>query len=256
MGRITITDAGGSSLPPPPPPPPLELPGRATAVAELLVSDALPAYRPMRRRTGVLLGWIAATVVLIASTAVLSHTSVDVQGRFEVVDGAHRAVLLATIAALVGVVVLSLAWLHRATSNVRALGSIDPGFSPASAIWWWVVPFANLVKPVQLVAALRNDSDPAAPSRFRTWSRPSSTLVGLWWAGWIGQGLAGRFLDLEGDSQRGFLAGLGWWIGFVGVVLVLWACIVHRISTDQRHRAVRLARRGDQPPALADHAAT
>lgn len=46
--------------------------------------------------------------------------------------------------------VFLLMWFHRVVRQLKALGR-DIGESPAMAVWWWLIPLANWVKPYHLM---------------------------------------------------------------------------------------------------------
>src|SRR5262245_43754329 len=77
--------------------------------------------------------------------AVLLHTGVA--GIF------HIIVLITTI-------IVFLVWEHRANSNLRPLGVLDPEFSSRWAVGSWFVPFLNLVVPFQIVRYIWRKSHP------------------------------------------------------------------------------------------------
>jgi hypothetical protein len=77
--------------------------------------------------------------------------------------------------------VLILMWIYRANVNAHRLGAKGMEFSPAWAVGWYFVPFANLWKPYQAMKEIWQAS--VTPERWehedRTW------LLPLWWATWI-----------------------------------------------------------------------
>lgn len=82
---------------------------------------------------------------------------------------------LVWLAVYIPTVVAFLAWLSRSVANAPALGAGVPPSSPRAAIGWWFVPFANLVKPYQIVKdlyeRLANRGSPLGQTR----------LVLAWW---------------------------------------------------------------------------
>lgn len=89
----------------------------------------------------------------------------------------HIPLFLATI-------VFFLIWLHRAFNNLSALRAGNLEFSPGWAVGWWFVPFANLVKPYQVMSELWNESDPDfdPDGSFLSSAVGAPPLVGWWWA--------------------------------------------------------------------------
>lgn len=78
-------------------------------------------------------------------------------------------------------------WIYVAGTNVIALGHEDLDFTPASRIWWFAVPIANLFKPFKAMRELWNASHGELQ-----YSR-GSPLVTLWWALWLGAALTLSF---------------------------------------------------------------
>ena len=106
-------------------------------------------------------------------------------------DGVYLVVLLVTL-------VLWGMWAHRAASNLRA---IRPGwgyeFTPSAHVWWYFVPFANLVKPYhamrELVFATLGSLDPG----------PRTQTLGAWWGAWVTGNILGNVANrLMPDSTR------------------------------------------------------
>jgi hypothetical protein len=98
------------------------------------------------------------------------------------IDFARSTVAVFGIISLVGVVtaIVWLVWQHRAQLNVRALGAANTRYSPAWAVGWWFIPFANIVKPYGAMRELYKASDPEAGAV--DWdSRPTPKLLWLWW---------------------------------------------------------------------------
>lgn len=77
-----------------------------------------------------------------------------------------------------GIVVL--VWLRRVNLRLRAAGRQGLQFSPGWTVGWFLIPFANLVLPPQIMQELWRASAPEAGAD--TWrSSPASPLPALWW---------------------------------------------------------------------------
>lgn len=76
-------------------------------------------------------------------------------------------------------------WMVRAGRNLEIAGLGELEFTPAARIWWFAVPFANLVKPFQGMRELWNASRGIWP--YDT----SESLIGIWWALWLARGFIG-----------------------------------------------------------------
>jgi hypothetical protein len=139
--------------------------------------------------------------------------------------GPMRVVVAVQAVTSIVALVAWLTWQSRATENAWATrGSI--GVTPAWAVLWWFIPFANMGKPAGAVSRLVRSTDPAARSR-----RADDLLVVVWWAAFlVGQILAFvGFLVLIGEGLSVASAGYGvarpsdidegLWITAVGMLL-------------------------------------
>jgi hypothetical protein len=140
-----------------------------------------------------------ALVVLLGLNALLSAVAVVLRlselgllqrlGRGELVspeEGTRSDDRVAAIA-IVGIVVLLITgivwvvWQHRSQANLHAARLRELEYTPGWAVGWWLIPFANFVKPFQTVRELWKASGGEAHWRqVATWS-----LIGWWWAAWI-----------------------------------------------------------------------
>lgn len=172
-------------------------------------------------------------------------------------DLTNRIVILGILSALVQIptVVMWLVWQYRAQSNLRPLGSTALRWSPAWAVWGWLIPFANLVLPYLTVRELSKASEPDAGTlEWRT--RPTGALLPLWWASWVGsQILSGVAVAVVGSDATVRSVSNGTSVAVVGGVVhviaaVLAIVVVRRISDRQvvKHRRVAQVA---PPPATA-----
>lgn len=109
--------------------------------------------------------------------------------------------LLSSIRSLLflGGVVCFLIWLHRAHKNLQSLRAQHLEFTPGWAVGWWFVPFANLVKPFQVVREVWCESDPSVPDgpSFLAASLHSAPVyMGFWWAAWILMNVVGNIVNI------------------------------------------------------------
>ncbi|HTJ84290.1 MAG TPA: DUF4328 domain-containing protein [Polyangiaceae bacterium] len=132
----------------------------------------------------------------------------------ETIDGETSDALVRTSAILVGVTSLLFLviaipfgrFLVQANRNARVLGGTPLGFTPGSMVWWFVVPFANWVRPYQAVRAVWDASAPR-----RDGARPvgTSSVLTPWWAAWLLDTLGSRMITGLGSSsdpaERNFL---------------------------------------------------
>lgn len=97
----------------------------------------------------------------------------------------------------VSVVIVSM-WIYRAHANVRDAG-YSTDYTPAWAIGWFFIPFANLFKPLDAMGSLwyaSGGGDDDGESE-----RPKSRKMYVWWATWLSGNILGNV------SYR--LAGIG-----------------------------------------------
>ena len=152
-------------------------------------------YRPSSARGSVAIALLLLMALLAAASALHFFSA------FDLADRAARAALrpgeatafddlTQTLARLelAGSVLTGIAWfvwLHRGVANARSLG-VQTAATPGWSVGWWFIPFANLVKPYQILRSL-----------FGGVVSGSSTIVGFWWACYLLAGLVGNFAALQ-----------------------------------------------------------
>jgi len=144
--------------------------------------------------------------------------------------------------------VIFLIWLFRIYKNLDSLNSGYREFTPGWAVGWWFIPFANLVKPFQVIREAWCESDPNAeggPSFLSSSSHSAPTYIGLWWGLWIASNIfsniAGRFADpasLPDVAAIGVLFALAGWLSVAAGVLCIK--LVRDITTRQERRSTNL----------------
>lgn len=156
--------------------------------------------------------------------------------------------------------VLFLVWLHRAHTNLEALEARNLQFTPGWAVGWWFVPFANLVKPFQVVREVWWDSDPNIETErvFLSESlRSAPVYMGVWWATWLLSNIAANITArvYEPDTMSNVEVGgvLFMITGTLSVIAAVLAIMVVRdITGRQEARFAEISRRGastsDLPP--------
>ena len=155
--------------------------------------------------------------------------------------------------------VFFLIWVHRAYSNLSPLKARNLEFSPGWAVGWWFVPFANLVKPFQVMREVWCDSDPyvaTESSLFSSGPRTAPTWMGVWWGLWIVSNIfsniAGRIAD---STDVGNIVLMGWVFLFAGglscIAAVLCIKLVREVTTRQEQRfgnVLNMQRYSPPPP--------
>lgn len=107
-------------------------------------------------------------------------------------------------------------WILLAGQNLMAAGCHDLEFTPASRVWWFAVPIANLFKPFQGMRELWNASHEQWPHD------ANQTLVSVWWAMWLLKNYGGGGLRAAGKHH---MPGLLWADGAIDIAaagLALW----------------------------------
>ena len=247
-----MTPTATSTLPPPPshagglaaPPPPPTWAPRHT-------------YRPLGALAGWMEGIAASGVVVSLTLAAAAYRGIEVQGDLILVPSAVQALVLAEAAVMVALRVVAHVWSYRATANAEALGASGLDYTPASSVWWYYVPIASLFKPAGAMQQVARASEPGFGSGTAGWrGRPADPLVTAWWAAYLVAMIGGQIALAAGVGSTGERA--AWTV--IGLALALasglWWGVVRRITTRQRHRAVRLARAGELPAIYCDHAQT
>jgi hypothetical protein len=128
------------------------------------------------------------------------------------------------------VIVLLLFWVYRCARNLRALGCEGLKYTPGWAVGWFLIPVANFVMPILVLAELWKASDPITGTQ--DWQNDSQPLTPIfWWLVYMGTAFASFVIALinqgpaaEGDLTRPTVSMLilcGWEI--------LWALLTMRV---------------------------
>src|SRR5688572_12247181 len=91
-----------------------------------------------------------------------------------------------------------LSWLHRANRTARSFGTAYMEFTPAWAVGWWFVPFANLVRPFQAVNEVWKASSPHSTDATSWQAERTPPLLYAWWTFWlVGNFVANAYIRLS-----------------------------------------------------------
>jgi hypothetical protein len=84
-------------------------------------------------------------------------------------------------------IIVFLIWMHRAARNLPALGLAHPRSSPGWAVGWWFIPFANVIKPYQVMTEIWTASEPppGVPGADSRDVRRPASLLAFWWWLWL-----------------------------------------------------------------------
>ena len=154
------------------------------------------------------------------------------------ITGLEMVLWLARLILFVAAAILTLRWIYLANLHARAVGADDMMVRPGWAVGWFFVPLLNLVMPFIAMRELWK-----ASVNPRDWQAESaSLLVPLWWAFWIGCGIAGGLsfsLAMEPSVEALSAAEVA---GFVSLLLALpSALLLERIVAGIQARLDRFA---------------
>lgn len=163
-------------------------------------------------------------------------------------DNRQRALAGASTLAFVAAGIVWLVWLHRAHSNLDALGVRDLRFTHGWAVGGFIVPVLNLVRAPQVMSELLRASDPSGgATEWKT--KPTPQVVVAWWATYLAGFIVRQVSVLafrNGTIDQLLLSDrivLGTQV-LIAISGVLAVTMVRRVVTAQRARAAAL-----QPPA-------
>jgi Domain of unknown function (DUF4328) len=144
-------------------------------------------------------------------------------------------VAFASLGAQLLTAIAYLAWLSRTVDNVPALGGGRPSVTPRWSIGWWFIPFANLVKPFQIVREV-HDRMAIGASSGGDW------IVLAWWLTCIAGSailaparLMPEPTNLDALSTLYTIRGFADALTFLGVILAI--SVVLRIQWRAEQRA-------------------
>lgn len=143
-----------------------------------MTSTALKAPRTLARCAQAAIG-VAAVADVFRAAALREH-------RLHPSDASSESGSASLVFAylMILAIALFLVWLARARRNAESLSPSSPVPTAGWTVGAWFVPVANLFAPRQSVLDIGRASSPA-------WEqRRDARLVTLWWAAWIGHGLA------------------------------------------------------------------
>lgn len=130
--------------------------------------------------------------------------------------------LAARLFKIVTMIVFSV-WIYQAGRNLIALGYEDLSFTPGARIWWFAIPFANLVQPYLAMRELWN------ASHGKDQYDDTVPLIALWWGLWLANGFIGVILQLfaEADALTALWVQSAIDIGLAVVAIQLLRGITH-----------------------------
>ncbi len=98
----------------------------------------------------------------------------------------RKVVLVSQATLLAATAVAFMTWLYRCRANLRAFGTRHLRFSRNWAIFGFLLPVVNLVRPYQVTREVWQASDPGTTDPFE-WSRlRPPLLLRAWWGTFVG----------------------------------------------------------------------
>ena len=164
---------------------------RVSSQPELAATAALPGFTDQARLVLILTALLGVQIALGATNALacilLNFGPFDEELETRLVQATDLVAKADFWLYLVTLIPFG-SFLFRANKNARALSGGPREFSPASMVWWFAVPFLNLVRPFQAVRAVWDASTPTREPAGRS-------ILPLWWALWLVTSLASRVSD-------------------------------------------------------------
>lgn len=174
-------------------------------------------------------------------------------------------VALVQIPVYIFTIVFFLIWLYRANKNLTPLGASYTEFSPGWAVGWWFIPFANLVKPFQVVREVWRESDPDVQPQESGFlssaggAADTPAYIGFWWGLWITSNIASNIAGKVYDPDNIKTSAASGYIFMIAAIFsiaaaVLAVMIVRDITQRQELRAANIGRlrEGPPPPPIFD----
>jgi len=223
----------------------------------------IPLRTPARWATGLLIAtlsvaWISVGVDLAELRLLLrasGGTQVALEARAAQIT-TNEIMLWAQIGLLVATAVAFLAWLFQARVNLRAFGIRRPSYSRGWAVWSFLVPLVNLVRPYQVIREIWQASDPSGSDAFNWRSLPVSGLLIAWWMLFVGWGIVELVALLSSVGAGANLAklqlsrSLSILANVCAAVSAFLACfVVARVSDAQDEKHKRQQRDEAEPAA-------
>jgi hypothetical protein len=149
-------------------------------------------FRSIGKLGPALVGLLALNILLAAVMVVFRFSEVGLlqrlaRGELVSADDAARSDNRVAAFAITSFVVLTitgivwLVWQHRSQANLHVARLRELEYTPGWSVGWWLIPFANLVKPFQTVRELWK----ASSGDESWWQNTTWSLIGWWWALWI-----------------------------------------------------------------------
>ncbi|MCK3654380.1 hypothetical protein A4G19_00930 [Pasteurellaceae bacterium Macca] len=139
-------------------------------------------------------------------------------------------------------VIIAGMWIYQAHRNLPLLGATGLKFTPASSVWWYFVPLANLIQPYRAMKEIWK-----ASHNPKNWQMSSNSwLLPLWWCAWIIDNIVGnrvfresfRLPDDPSISQLLNLNNTLMFSDLLGIIsALLFILVIRRIHFAQQYSA-------------------
>ena len=157
-------------------------------------------------------------------------------------------IALAELPIYILTVIFFLIWLNRSNKNLTPLRAKNAEFTSGWAVGWWFIPFANLVKPFQVVREVWCESDPVSddePVFLSASLRSAPTYMGVWWGFWLASNIlsniASRTLEADTAGEIQFAGVMFVLSGFATLIAAGLACwVVWDITRRQEARIANI----------------
>lgn len=228
-------------------------------------------YRSPGTYSKITIGFFTIGILLDIFTGILGFLAVTSPETFMSIYDGENPLLLAVVGLLgigqlasgLGTIVFFLMWLYRAHSNLTHLHPTNLQFTPGWAVGWWFIPFANLVKPFQVVREVWWESDPEVdeePTFLSASLHAAPTYMGVWWAFWLISNFVYNFSARFAGNDltvAGYFDVIANALSAVAAALAIY--LVKDITDRQELRSVSVAKFssvGPPPPPTFDYAET
>jgi hypothetical protein len=182
----------------------------ATQPVQPALAAANPYFRllPLEGRQVVVIGTSALAGVLSIVCALLTFQQIGLLKRLtsrafagdmsrflaeaKASDSQFLVAFLAFVVAMLAMSISFLVWFYRAHVNAQALSPTKFADSSGMAVGNFFIPILNLFKPYGSMRDLWSG----------TFSKPASSLVGIWWATWVAMNILNRPFIFSLSSAR------------------------------------------------------
>jgi hypothetical protein len=161
-------------------------------------------------------------------------------------DSRTQAIATAQLLLLAATGVLTFVWLYRVYVNAGRFGSQLP-HRARWAVWAWLVPFLNFVRPRRIVDQAWRASDPALPpGNAVAWTAArTSAVIMTWWVVFLVSSILSNVGARLTTSEANSAVREGYGVlvladGLDAVAAVLFAVVVWRLTARQAARIAAL----------------